>query len=124
MLPDPPPVRAGNRIPHAVGMGNMHVPIRTHISRIATKEIDCTGYYVCVYLHKCVCFQMNLCLCVFICICKYHCVYIYIYIYVNIYINICACVQYNICFYIYMGLIKKIMRAKQVYVAKSFKWMK
>ena len=49
MLPDPPPVRAGNRIPHAVGMGNMHVPIRTHISRIATKEIDCTGYNVCVY---------------------------------------------------------------------------
>ena len=119
MLPDPPPVRAGNRIPHAVGMGNMHVPICTHISRIATKEIDCTGYYVCVYLHKCVCFQMNLCLCVFICICKYHCVYIYIYV------NICACVQYNICFYIYMGLIKKKnMCAKQVYVAKSFKWMK
>ena len=93
MLPDPPPVRAGNRIPHAVGMGNMHVPICTHISRIATKEIDCTGYYVCEYLHKCVCFQMNLCLCVFICICKYHCVYIYIYVNICKYMCVCS-IQY------------------------------
>ena len=57
--------------------------------------------------------------------CVYICVYIYIYVnIIYIYINICACVQYNMCFYIYMGLMKKIMCAKQVYVAKSFKWMK